>query len=382
VEESRGTLKTWNLFLAILAYILTVFGTFLTRSGVVQSVHAFAEGGIGWIFITYLIFVSVISVCLLIYRRKDFRGKNSIESYLSREAIFLYNNLILLGICFSTLWGVMFPVLSEALLGEKSVVGPPFYNQVNGPLFLALLFFMGLGPLVAWRQASISSIAKKVIYPLVPALIACVVTLISQPGEYIAALAFTLTVFIAVSTLIEMELMFRKNRVVTPGFTRSKTRRFGGMVVHFGVAIMAFAITASSIFKIERDFVVSPGQKFEIGRYQLLLNELKQENFRNFEAVVGTIQVFVKGKEGLFATLKPERRYYPRNQEVTTEVDIHMGLREDLYVALSGLGEKGEAVVKVFVNPLQVWLWVGTVVMLLGAVIVIVPGSRAMKEKE
>lgn len=380
VEEHRGTLRIWNLFLAILAYILTVFGTFLTRSGVVQSVHAFAEGGIGWIFITYLIIVSLGSIGLLLYRRETFKGENSIESYLSREAIFLYNNLILLGICFSTLWGVMFPVLSEAIVGEKSVVGPPFYNQVNGPLFLALLFFMGLGPLVAWRKATFSSIIKKVSYPLIPALIVGCLTLIYEPGESKAALAFALTAFIATSTLIEMELMFRKNRAPAVGFNRSKTRRFGGMVVHFGVAIIGFAIASSSIFKIERDFVVSPGQKFEIGRYELLLNGLKQENYRNFEAVVGNIQVFVKGSDKVFATLLPERRYYPRNQEVTTEVDIHMSVREDLYVALSGLGEKGEAILKVFVNPLQVWLWIGTVVMLFGAVIVIVPGSRSPKE--
>jgi len=379
VEEHRGILKIWNLTLAILSYMLSVFGTFLTRSGIVQSVHAFAETDFGWVFMLYLGIVGAVSLFLLFYRRKELKGENAIDSFLSREAIFLYNNLILLAICFSTFWGVMFPVLSEAVVGEKSVVGPPFYNQVNGPLFMALLFFMSLGPLVSWKRESFSAIFFKLKGALFIAIGAFALSLFIAPSEWKAACAFFLSTFIFTSVIAEIGKLFRRQRGARP--SRTKLRRLGGLVVHLGVAISAVAITASTIFKIERDFVVNPGQVVEIGRYQLTLSELKKERYRNFEALLGTILVSLKDG-GSFTVLNPERRFYPRSQEVTTEVDIHMGLREDLYVALSGIGEKGEAILKVFVNPLQIWLWVGSLVMLLGTLLVIGYGMREETKEE
>jgi cytochrome c-type biogenesis protein CcmF len=237
---------------------------------------------------------------------------------------------------------------------------------------------MGIGPLITWKKFNKTLFLKKVKYPLIPAVLVFALSLIFESGEPKAALAFGLTTFIASSLLLEIEELFRRNKALShpQSFTRSKTRRLGGMIVHLGVAVMGFAIAASSIFKIERDFVINPGQKFEIGRYELTLSELHEETFRNFQAVIGSIQVRLKNTEEIYATLRPERRFYPRSQEVTSEVDINMGLREDLYVALSGLGDKGEAVLKVFVNPLQLWLWVGAMVMVIGTLIVIVPEDK------
>jgi cytochrome c-type biogenesis protein CcmF len=371
VEERRGMLKRWNLTLAILSYLLAVFGTFLTRSGIVQSVHAFAETDFGWVFLVYLGLVAALSIALIVYRSPELRSKNSIRSYLSREAIFLFNNLILLGICFSTFWGVMFPVLSEAFVGEKSVVGPPFYNGVNGPLFLMLLFFMGLGPLVSWKQMELKRLFQIIRIPLGVAAFVAVVSLILEPGEYQAALAFSLCSLIAVSVLNEIRRAMKSGA----GVVRSKSRRVGGLVVHLGVAVMGVGIAASSLFKLERDFVVNPGQQVEIGRYALRLVELREQPGKNYSAIVSQVDVSDRSSGEFISSMFPERRFYPRSQEATTEVEIRTTMREDLYVALAGLGEKGEAVFKVFVNPLQFWVWVGALVMLVGTVSVIMPAA-------
>lgn len=377
VEERRGMLKRWNLTLAILSYLLSVFGTFLTRSGIVQSVHAFAETDFGWVFLLYLGVVSALAIILIVYRSPELRSENSIKSYLSREAIFLFNNLILLGICFSTFWGVMFPVLSEAVVGEKSVVGPPFYNAVNGPLFLLLLFFMGIGPLVSWKKMEIRKLIQIVRAPLIVAVLIAILSLILERGEYQAALAFSLCGFIAVSVLSEIRRAMKSSG---GGVVRSKSRRVGGLIVHLGVAVMGVGIAASSLFKLERDFVVNPGQQVEIGRYALRLVELREQPGKNFSAIVSQVDVSDRASGDYVASLYPERRFYPRSQEATSEVDIRMTMREDLYVALAGLGEKGDAVFKVFVNPLQFWVWVGALVMFVGTVTVIGPGLRRQND--
>lgn len=377
VEERRGMLRIWNIALAILSYMLAVFGTFLTRSGVVQSVHAFAETNFGWVFLVYLGALFVFSFGLILYRRQGLRGDGIIESFISREAIFLLNNLILLGICFSTLWGVMFPVLSEAIVGEKSVVGPPFYNSVNGPLFLALLFFMGLGPLVAWKKMKPGNLWRSIRGPLISAFIGFLLLMFYDSDEPKAAVAFSFCLFIISAVLAEFRRASKNRSELVEGsaiaLIRSKPRRYGGLIVHLGVAVMGIAITASTLFKIERDFVVRPGEQVEIGHYALKLIELKEQPARNYTALASRIDVFERGSEEFLRSVFPERRFYPRSEEVTTEVDIRMTLRDDLYVALAGVGEHGEAVLKVFVNPLQLWLWLGAAVVLLGTLIVIRP---------
>ncbi len=387
VEERRGMLKIWNSTLAILCYLLAVFGTFLTRSGIVQSVHAFAETEFGWVFLTYLGITAAVSIALILYRRRSLRSDRAIESYLSREAIFLFNNLILLGICFTTFWGVMFPVLSEAILGEKSVVGPPFYNAVNGPLFLLLLFFMGLGPLVSWKKMKVESLWRVARAPAALSLLVFLGAMIAEPGELKAALAFALCAFIGSSVLLEFRRAADVRREIgnaqagAGDLFRSKSRKFGGLIVHLGVALMGVSIAASSLFKIERDIVMKTGEQVEVGRYALKLTALTEQPGKNYAALIGTVEVIRRETGEKISTMHPERRFYPRSQEVTTEVDIRMTPRDDLYVALAGIGQNNEAVLKVFVNPLQLWLWVGAFIMLSGAVIVIGPRLPAFVSK-
>lgn len=398
VQERKGMLKVWNVSLSVMTYLLSVFGTFLTRSGIVQSVHAFAETDVGWVFLVYICAIAVLACVLIFYRFSELRPERRLESYLSREAAFLFNNLALLGICFATFWGVMFPIISEKVTGEKSVVGPPFFNQVNVPLFLALLFLMGVGPLIAWRRASLKSLRESF---LVPALIGSAVTVFCfwlDSSSVLAAVSFGLSAFVLVTIEGEMRRALASRRElkqegVAQGLgrlVRRRPRRYGGFLVHFGICVMAVAITASSAYKIERDITLKPGERATVGRYVLELNSVRQVQFPNYVALVSDVAVYGSDGTTRLGTLNPERRLYKRSEEATTEVDIRITPRDDLYLALAGSDTAGAApdadvaslpaLFKVFVNPLQMWLWVGALVVLIGTGVVMAAGVFARSE--
>ncbi len=392
VQEQRGMLKVWNVCLSVVTYGLTVFGTFLTRSGIVQSVHAFAETDVGWVFLLYLAVLSVLTVSLLFYRRHSLRPENQLQSYFSREAAFLFNNLALLGICFATFWGVMFPVISEAVAGEKSVVGPPFFNQVNVPLFLILIFLMGVGPLISWRRSSKKALLRVFSRPLIAGSIITIVFLVIDPARIYPAVAFGLSVFVLATIEAEFRRALKVRRQLTDdgvarglvSVVKRKPRRYGGFLVHLGVAIMAVAITASMAYKTEKDISLKVNEQTVVGRYLLTLKSLKQEAFDNYVALVSEIEVRDAASTEVLAWMYPERRSYRASQEITTEVELRMTPREDLYLALTGLdvppGQAGNdlttmpVLFKVFINPLQVWLWFGGVVVLLGSIVLIGQG--------
>jgi cytochrome c-type biogenesis protein CcmF len=391
VQEQKGMLKVWNVILAVTTYLLSVFGTFLTRSGVVQSVHAFAETDVGWVFLLYIGLASALTLGLIAVRWKELRPDRPLESYFSREAAFLFNNLALLGICFATFWGVMFPVISEAVAGEKSVVGPPFFNQVNVPLFLALIFLMGVGPLIAWRKNSVSALRKRFSRPFIAGSIVTAVFIFVDPARITSAIAFGLSVF-AIATIESEFRRAAKNRrqLTSEGIAtsylstvRRRPRRYGGFMVHLGVAVMAIAITASSAYKIEKDISLKAGESTQVGRYNLRLDGLVEERKSNYAAIVAEISVLEPTSSDVIGQMRPERRSYITNQEVTTEVALRITPREDLYIALAGLdvhnGSSKDlstmtALFKVFVNPLQVWLWFGGIIVMFGTGIVLLQG--------
>lgn len=396
VQEQRGMLKVWNICLSVATYGLTVFGTFLTRSGIVQSVHAFAETDVGWVFLLYLAILATLAISLLVWRWNELRPENQLQSYISREAAFLFNNLVLLGICFATLWGVMFPVLSEAVTGEKSVVGPPFFNKVNTPLFLALLFLMGVGPVIAWRRASWKQIVRLFSKPFVSGCVLTAFFLWIDPSRFYTAVSFGLCLFVIMTIEADVRRALRVQRASSPSaglgvakLVRRKPRRVGGFLVHFGVAIMAVAITAASAYKIERDITLRAGENAEVGRFSLELKELKERIAAGYDAVDAIVLVRDARSGAELGTLLPERRIYRKSGEVTTEVALRITPRDDLYIALTGLEMPKEqakdinqlsAVFKVFVNPLQVWLWFGSLIMLLGAVLVIIPSLERVTQ--
>lgn len=392
VQQNRGMLKVWNILLSILTYSLTVFGTFLTRSGIVQSVHAFAATDVGWVFLAYLAVILLLSACLLFYRWSELKPESSFQSFFSRETAFLFNNLIFLSICFATFWGVMFPVISEAVKGEQSVVGPPFFNKVNVPLFLILLFLMGVGPLIAWKRTSFKTIKHLFFWPFIGGSLISVLFFVLDSSRVFTAISFGVSTFVVVAMFGEFHraLRVRKDLGLAGGMIKviaQKPRRYGGHLVHLGVVVMAVAITASMSYKQEKDFSLKVGESYEIGRYRLQLETLNEENKKNYVALISEVKVLDSVSSQLITTLRPERRFYPKSNETTTEVDIRMTLLEDLYLALAGVesgtapGEsvdldKMAATFKVFINPLQIWLWFGALVVLSGTLVVLFFGNK------
>lgn len=396
VQERRGMLKVWNVALSVLTYLLTVFGTFLTRSGVVQSVHAFAESDVGNVFLAYLAVVFLLAVFLIVRRWKDLRPENRIESFFSREAVFLFNNLILLAICFATFWGVMFPIFSEALGGTKSVVGPPFFNAVNVPLFLALLFFMGVGPLLSWKKTAPRTVLRNLSKPLITSFTVVAFALWIDPSRPLAALGFGFSILVLLAVYYEVKAgaMVRRHLAreaplqSVANLLKRKSSRYGGLLAHVGAAVMAIAITASMAYKIQREFTLRVGEKLAIGAYVLQLEKLQEKNFDNYASITGAVHVFDRSGTRSIGYLYPERRHYLSSDETTAEIALRMTAKEDLYLALGGIDfpdaqpdenlplERAQAAFKVFINPLQIWLWIGGGIMLLGTLLVL-KGSSA-----
>lgn len=391
VQERKGMLKVWNVFLIVLTYALTVFGTFLTRSGIVQSVHAFASTDIGWTFLTYLTAIVLVGAGLAVSRRRELRPDRAIESFFSRETVFLLNNLVLLSICFAVLWGVMFPVFSEAVTGEKQTVGIPFFNAVNVPLFIALVFLMGVGPSIAWKRSSPRQMARTFVMPFVGAFLVAVALVWAGIVEFYPVLAYSVSFFGVMTIIGELQRGLSAQRSVSHAarwslsnvvtLWRRQRVKYGAHVIHFGVLLMTVAITASMAHKIEREFTLAPGERFTVGRFSLELNDFREVNEPNYQAIQAHVTLRSRTDEKPLEVLAPELRFYRKNKETTTEVALRMGQREDVYLVLAGIDESGsKASMKVFINPFQVWLWYGAVIMIVGGVIVAVPVARKSRE--
>lgn len=387
VQQRKNMLKFWNVWLIIITYALTVFGTFLTRSGVVQSVHAFASTDVGWIFLVYLGLVLLLALILTYFKRSQLSSSRKIESFFSREAAFLVNNLIFLSVCFATFWGVMFPVFSEALTGQKQAVGVPFFNAVNVPIFLLMVFMMGIGPLIAWRKASLLSLRKTFLFPFLGGILFSLFLLWGGIHDFYPLLSYGLSFFVLMTIMGEFHRGVRaqRNSAETErsyaqdflSMLGRHTNRYAGHLVHFGVLVMVVAITASMAHKVEREFAISLNEDFSIGRYVLTLKEIKQRQLENYEGLYALVAVSSNQDKKHLGYLRPELRFYTRNQETTTEVAIRKTAREDLYLILAGLDDTGQgAAMKVYINPLQSWLWLGALIVILGTFIVILPKDR------
>lgn len=382
VQERRGMLKLWNIWLVISAYGLTVFGTFLTRSGIVQSVHSFASTDIGWKFLVYLGSIFFLAIYLTIRRWKAFRPERSMNSFWSRESLILFNNLIFVAICFGVFWGVMFPVFSEAITGTKQAVGIPFFNAITMPLFLVMLALMGTGPLIAWGKEERKKIYRLFGIPFVFASLAIVLLIWGGVYNAKAIIAYGLIVFIVMGIMQEIHRAYRIQKAATKSsaieasiaiFKRHPSR-FGGHLVHLGVAIVTFGITASMVHKIEKDFVLEKGKSVQVGRFTLGLKDIYEVEKKNYAAAHAVLEVAETSSGEHLGVLEPELRSYFRNNETTTEVALRTTLREDLYIVIAAVEEGGvKASFKVFINPFQVWLWIGAIIMLIGSAVVIAP---------
>ena len=383
IQEKRDMLKVWNIVLILLTFLLTIFGTFITRSGIIASVHSFGQSSLGWIFLGFLVVVLLISLALLIYRLPDLRSRNQLDSWLSRESSFLYNNLLLVGIGFTVLWGTLFPIISEAVRGMKITVGPPFYNAVITPIGLALLLLTGACPLIAWRRSTLGKFLRKILVPSIFPVVGAVILYLSGMRSVYALISFSLCIFVLATLFLEFfngtrtrHAVFNENYLKALWNLMAKNkRRYGGYIIHAGVVLAFVAITGSA-FNTEKQVTVKPGESFDISKYRLRYDALSSYPTANKQTVVASLTLF--NEDHNKGVLLPEKSLYQGQDQATSEVAIRTTLKEDLYVILAGYDEES-ATFKVLVNPLVIWLWIGGGIMTLGTIIVMLPDRKKRK---
>lgn len=386
IQERRSMLKVWNLVLIILTYALSIFGAFITRSGIISSVHSFGQSSVGYVFLGFLFIISLISIYLLTTRYGRIKENNSkIDSYVSKESSFLYNNIILVGLCFATFWGTVFPLISEAVTGVKISVGPPFFNRVNAPLFLLLLALMSLCPLLSWRRTSLGSTVKNLFIPTLLTVISLPVFFVSGIRDFMPLFFYAFSLFILVSLAREFYLGTKAGvRSRELGWfasfanlvTRNR-RRYGGFLVHTGIVFIAVGLASYGYFQFKEDFNMKPGQEITLKGYKLRYTGLQISNKRNYEGIQAAVEVY--DSTGFKGILKPEKRFY-KKAESTTEVAIMNDPKEDLYLILGGWTNNQSISLTVVINPLLSWVWIGTGVVVLGTLWAVLPRRRRENE--
>ena len=383
VQERRSMLRVWNMTLVILTFFLTIFGTFMTRTGVVQSVHAFGEDPeLAMLFGIFMVGLLAVSFGFVIYRLPLLRARNDLESWVSREAAFLLNNWILLFAAFFILFATMFPTLSEAVTGQRITVGPPFFNKWLVPIGLVLLFLTGIGPMLAWRKSSLSNLRYQFLWPTTLAMVAMVGLYAIGFRVWVSGLCFGLCAF--VMGTIGQEFVRGANvrreatgtDVVTAmiGLVMRSRQRYGGYIVHVGIVLM-FLGFAGAGYKQSEQVLLNPGEQVEVGRFSVRHDRLSESDDGRKQMVTAHMTVF---KDGEWAgELFPARWFFRKHEsEPTTEVAIRRSVSEDLYVTLAAyeVGDQS-ASFQVTVNPLVNWVWLGFAVLALGTGIALLPES-------
>jgi cytochrome c-type biogenesis protein CcmF len=379
MQEKKGMMKVWNMVLISATFFLCIFGTFLTRSGIVSSVHAFAQSPVGGYFVTFLAIGIAATVYLILSRLDYLKSESQLESVVSRESSFLFNNLILLASCFAVLWGTLFPVISEAVTGEKISVDAPFFNRVNIPIGLFLLFLTGVGPLIAWRRSSLESLKRAFLWPAIGMFLLMIVLFALGMRHMYALLSFGLCLFVGWSILGEF---WKGSRAISAKsgtnllasmveLTHRNTRRYGGYIVHMGIVFMFIGFTGAA-FNQDATVEVKIGDTMEIGRYTLRVADIKEGENDNYIWQHALIQVNENGQHQ--HELRPERRVYKASRQPAAEVAIWRRINEDLYLNFASMTDD-KAVIQAYVFPLVSWIWIGFWVLLFGTLICLVPSK-------
>jgi len=385
VQERRDMLKVWNLGLIVSTFLLTILGTFLTRSGIVSSVHAFAQGTIGYYFLGFIAIGLIASLALLAGRGEALRSEGALDAVASRETVFLVNNLLLTAFTFTVLLGTLFPIVAEAVRGVKVSVGAPFFNRMTVPLCVALLFLIGVGPALPWRRATADQLRRGLVPPAAAAVLVAGLSVVFGVRAFYTVLAFAFGAFALVANVNEFVTGVRARRrahgegVLTAlaRLVRSNPRRYGGYTAHLGVIAMAIGIAASSTFKEERQATLRVGERLAVpGGFELRFDELwAAEEPRRF--VVGAdVTVFREGREA--GQLAPRLNYYRGTDQPLTTPAVRSRPKQDLYVTLMAFDERdgSSATFLVLVEPLVIWIWIGGGIIGLGAVIALLPRRR------
>ncbi len=378
IQEQRGILKIWNMVLIWLTYFLVILGTFTTRSGVLESVHSFARSNIGPFFLVFMGLVLFGFLWLLFDRMPLLRDEQPIESYTSREAAFMANNWLFTGIAFATLWGTFFPMFSEILTGERISVAAPFFNKVNGPLFLLLFILMGVAPLLGWRRTSVEAMKRQFTWPtVIGLLVAAAVAVFTRtvyPSIGLGVCAFATTTIVQeyVRGIRARRTATGENTVVAmSNLWRRNGRRYGGYMVHLGMVLIAVAVIGNQFFQQTTNVTLGEGETVNIGPYELQYVSLTSDRQSNAVQIGAEIQVYRKGNTEPIAVMNPRRNIYDKTPEQpTSEVGLRMSFVEDIYVVLNGWENDGAtATFSIFLNPLMIWMWIGGIVLAIGTLI-------------
>jgi cytochrome c-type biogenesis protein CcmF len=398
MQEKRGMLKVWNMWLVFATFWLAILGTFLTRSGIIASVHAFAQSSIGDWFAWFLSITLVVFIFLFFKNKDHLRSEHKLESLISRESSFLFNNLLFVLLCFTVLWGTWFPKISELVQGNKVTVGGPFYNRVAIPVALLLLILTAVGPLLAWRKTSFDSLKRNFMWPSIGALAVMAFLMITpaswgspfglRPWQDVAYFYSLMAIGLCVLVTLTIASEYYRGGKVIAGhtgqgmfasivqLTHRNTRRYGGYIVHFGVVVVIIGFAGSAFNQDkESDKGLGYGDKMQIGSYTLVCRSFTQEDKPNYASEWAIIDVYKDGRQ--IDTMYPERRFYKASQQAQTIPTIRSTLNEDLYLVYEGQNEKGEPIIKAHLNPLVMWIWLGVWIILGGTVLALIPNAPA-----
>ncbi len=392
MQEKKGMMKSWNVWLIFSTFLLTLLGTLLTRAGLVSSVHAFAQSSIGTWFMVFMGIVLAVCIFTYILQRDHLKADHHLESLVSRESSFLFNNLVLLVACFVILWGTLFPILSEYVEGSKVTVGAPFYNRVAIPIGLFLLFLTGVGPLLPWRSTSLRAVRRNFILPTIALwgmVIVCFAAGVRpwkdgafEPGNFYALVAFALSAAVMAAILSEF---FRGAGVIARQsgknlatsmylLTRRNTRRYGGYIVHIAVVIVVIGL-AGAAFNRNTEQELALHDKMSVGPYTLECVGFTQDSNANYNSDYALLDVYRNGKKQF--QMAPEKRVYLASQQPQTMVAVHSVPSWDLYVVFEGTNpDTGQPIIKAFLNPLVSWIWAGVALMVLGTFVALIPSLK------
>ncbi|NOY78210.1 MAG: heme lyase CcmF/NrfE family subunit [Calditrichaeota bacterium] len=382
IQERKDMLKIWNMSLIVMTFLLTIFGTFVTRSGIISSVHSFGNSNLGPLFLIFMLWVVLGASYLIVSRRKELRSRNQLDSVLSRESSFLFNNLILVAATFAILWGTLFPILSEAVRGIKITVGPPFFNTVNVPIAIALILLTGICPLISWRKATLNNFLRNFLIPSGVFFTALIILLITGMRQIAPLLTFSLSAFVLSSIFLEFYRGTRSriryhNEMIFTAFKNlvlKYRRRYGGYIVHTGMILIFVGIAGSSAFKIEKEKLMKKGDNLKIANYELTFMGLDQYNTPN--AQVSTASFRVKNGPNYEGIATPSKHYHPLQKQTMTEVYISSSLRDDLYLILGKINANGSVFIKAEIIPLVAWIWIGGYILIAGTLFTMWPSKR------
>ena len=388
IQEKKDMLKVWNMVLIIITFTLCIFGTFLTRSGIMSSVHSFTASSLGPIFLGFVFFILVVSFGLMSQRMQLLRSKKRIESFSSRESGFLFNNVVFIVMCFAVLWGTLFPVISEAVRGTKITVGAPFFNQINIPIGLVLLCLTGIGPLLVWRKTSKQSFIRNFTTPVIAGLVMALILYITNIRGYVL-ISFSLSVFVLTTISLEFargirsRITVHKENPLTAFWRllRKNRSRYGGYIVHVGIVFMFIGFTGHA-FDSEKEFGLKKDETNHLSGYTFVLQNIREEERPNHYAWIADLHVSdASGKE--IVMLHPEKRIYfhrnpdPERRQPHSELDIYSTMKQDIYSIFNSVDlENGVAYLKIMINPLVNWVWFGGFIFVLGTLVALWPPKK------